>query len=67
MATLKDICEYYIDCVRNEGISVSLYSTSRKSVPDYVDLKTFPKVKEDLEQKDISLYINNFRGANFFI
>lgn len=67
MATLKDICEYYIDCVGNEVISVSLYSTSRKSVPDYVDLKTFPKVKEDLEQKDIYFYINNFRGANFYI
>ena len=37
MATLKDICEYYIDCVGNEGISVSLYSTSRKSIPDYID------------------------------
>ena len=67
MATLRDICEYYIDCVGNEGISISLYSTSRKSVPDYVDLKNFPKVKEDLEQKDISFYINNFRGANFYI
>lgn len=67
MATLKDICEYYIDCVGNEGISVSVYSTSRKSVPDYVDLKTFPKFKEDLEQKDIYFYINNFRGANFYI
>ena len=67
MATLKDICEYYIDCVGNEGISVSLYSTSRKTVPDYIDLKTFPKTKENLEQIDISLYINNFRGANFYI
>ena len=67
MTTLKDICEYYIDCVGNEGISVSLYSTSRKSIPDYIDLKVFPKTKEDLEQKDISLYINNFRGANFYI
>lgn len=67
MATLKDICEYYIDCVGNEGISVSLYSTSRKTVPDYIDLITFPKTKEDLEQEDVSLYINNFRGANFYI
>ena len=67
MATLKDICEYYIDCVGNEGISVSMYSTSRKTVPDYIDLMTFPKTKEDLEQKDVSLYINNFRGANFYI
>ena len=46
MATLKDICEYYIDCVGNEGISVSLYSTSRKSIPDYIDLKVFPKTKD---------------------
>ena len=67
MATLKDICEYYIDCVGNEGISISLYSTSRKTVPDYIDLITFPKTKEDLEQEDVSLYINNFRGANFYI
>ncbi|MCM1266061.1 MAG: DNA2/NAM7 family helicase, partial [Candidatus Gastranaerophilales bacterium] len=67
MATLKDICEYYIDCIGNEGISVSLYSTSRSSIPDYIDLKNFPKTIEDLGQKDISLYTNNFRGANFYI
>lgn len=67
MATLKDICEYYIDCVGNEGINVSVFSSTYKSLPDYVPLENFPNFQLDWNKKDISRYLLNFQGSNFYI
>lgn len=67
MATLSDICKYYIDCVANEGIKVSIPSTSRRKIKDYIQLNSFPTENFDWTQNEILSFIANYRGANFYV
>jgi len=44
---LKDICEYYLSCIGDDGVELSTFASSNYGDPDYVELSDLPSAEYD--------------------
>lgn len=66
MSNLKDICNYYLDCIGSEGINISVFADSHKGL-DYIQMENFPEESPDFENLSVSTFFTKRKGANFYI